>query len=120
MGAAVLVVIGGAVGAPARYLLTEFFKKAAGDGFPWGTLAANLIGTSILGLIVGTAAPDSVDHLFGTGLCGALTTFSTFEKDTVTLMEDGSYAKAGVNAVGSLVIGLLCAELFYAIGRGIT
>ncbi|MBO2442706.1 CrcB family protein [Actinomadura nitritigenes] len=103
--AIVLVLAGGAVGAVCRYILDGYVKAALGKAFPWGTLCVNVLGAGLLGALHGAGTGTYVEALLGTGLCGALTTFSTFELDTVHLMQDGAYGRAAVNAIGSLLLG---------------
>lgn len=114
-----LVFAGGAVGAPVRYLLDRWVtgRRRAGV-FPWGTLAVNLIGSLVLGVVLGAARslPPDVVTLVGTGFCGALTTFSTFGYETMRLLEDGSVLEAGLNALGSLVAGIALATAGFFLG----
>lgn len=114
-----LVFAGGAVGAPVRYLLDRWVtgRRRAGV-FPWGTLAVNLIGSLVLGVVLGAARslPADVVTLVGTGFCGALTTFSTFGYETMRLLEDGSILEAGLNALGSLVAGIGLATAGFFLG----
>jgi fluoride exporter len=106
----VLVLIGGAVGAPLRYLTDLFVQSRHDSVFPWGTLTVNVVGSLILGGIAGAVtsqgAPVWVLTLVGTGFCGALTTFSTFGFETVRLVEAGSVLEAAMNSVISLAVGL--------------
>ena len=104
-----LVVIGGAVGAPLRYLTDLLVQSRHDTVFPWGTLTVNVAGSAILGSVLGAASaghlsPDLV-ALLGTGLCGALTTFSTFGFETVRLLQEGSTVAAGLNVAVSLLAG---------------
>jgi CrcB protein len=106
----VLVLLGGAVGAPLRYL-TDLFVSARHDSvFPWGTFAVNVAGSFVLGAVAAAVSthdvPSWVLTLVGTGLCGALTTYSTFGYETVRLVEEGSWLEAGLNAGASLAVGL--------------
>lgn len=106
-----LVLIGGAVGAPLRYL-TDLFVQARHDSvMPWGTLTVNVAGSFILGVVASAVAhaeaPAWLLTLLGTGLCGALTTFSTFGFETVRLVEDGSWLEAAMNVTLSLMVGFL-------------
>jgi len=107
----VLVLLGGAVGAPVRYLTDVLVQSRHDSILPWGTLAVNVVGSFVLG-VVGAAvavagAPGWVMTLLGTGFCGALTTFSTFGFETVRLVEEGSLLDALVNVLASLVAGLV-------------
>ena len=81
--------------------------------FPVGTLAVNLSGTLMLGLLTGLAAHHGLSAraltVLGTGLLGAYTTFSTFSWETVRLLEDGAVAEAALNVAGSLALGLVAA-----------
>ncbi|GGZ52162.1 fluoride efflux transporter CrcB [Streptomyces bluensis] len=105
-----LVVVGGMVGAPLRYLTDRAVQKRHDTVFPWGTFTVNVSGCLILGLLTGAvlagAASSHVQLLLGTGLCGALTTYSTFSYETLRLAEDGARFFAAANAVASVVAGL--------------
>ncbi|MEU6813074.1 fluoride efflux transporter CrcB [Streptomyces sp. NPDC046831] len=105
-----LVVVGGAVGAPLRYVIDRAVQARHDTTFPWGTFAANITGSLVLGVLTGAAlagaAPESVQLLLGTGLCGALTTYSTFSYETLRLAESGARFLAAVNVVASIVAGL--------------
>src|SRR3954470_1880555 len=72
-----LVILGGAVGAPVRYLTDLAMQRLHGTAFPWGTWTVNVAGSFVLGMVA-SSGPDWVVALAGTGFCGALTTFSTF------------------------------------------
>jgi CrcB protein len=86
-----LVLLGGGLGAPARYLLDRWVQSRHRARFPWGTLLVNLIGCLLLGIVAGGLAhrawPDDVYALLGTGFCGGLTTFSAFSVEAVELMQ---------------------------------
>jgi fluoride exporter len=76
---ALLVALGAAVGAPLRYLT----GRALDARFPWGTLTVNLLGSALLGALVGAAVDGHALALLGTGFCGGLTTYSTFAVQSV-------------------------------------
>ncbi|WP_328500492.1 fluoride efflux transporter CrcB [Streptomyces sp. NBC_00457] len=105
-----LVVVGGMVGVPLRYLTDRAVQKRHDTVFPWGTFTANVVGCFVLGLLAGVAvagaASSHMQLLFGTGLCGALTTYSTFSYETLRLAEDGAKFFAAANIVASVVAGL--------------
>ena len=111
----VLVLLGGAVGAPVRYLADRAVQRRRESVFPWGTLCVNVVGSLVLGVVAAVvyagSAPGWVLTLVGTGFCGALTTFSTFGYETVRLLEDGARGEALVNAVVSLAVGLAACAL---------
>jgi CrcB protein len=114
-----MVFLGGMVGAPLRFLTDKAVQSRHDSVFPWGTFAINVSGAFILGAIAAATAhhhlAPNLSLLLGTGFCGGLTTFSTFSYETVRLMEDGSLAEAGFNAVGSLAVGLAAAALGFAL-----
>jgi CrcB protein len=104
------VLLGGAIGAPLRYL-TDVFVQSRHDGdFPWGTFTVNVVGSLVLGVtaaaVVELGSPPWVLAFVGTGICGALTTFSTFGYETVRLLDEGSVAAAAANSVASIAVGL--------------
>lgn len=105
-----LVIVGGAVGAPLRYLTDRAVQVRHDSLFPWGTFAVNAVGSLLLGLLTGAAVsgvagPGAV-ALLGTGLCGALTTYSTFSYETLRLAERGRGFLAVANVAASLLVGL--------------
>jgi CrcB protein len=112
---ALLVLLGGAVGAPARYLTDQAVQRRHSTAFPWGTWTVNVAGSFVLGLVV-ASGPAWLVTLAGTGFCGALTTFSTFGYETVRLAEKGETSAAVWNAVGSLAAGMCAAALGWWLG----
>ncbi|GAA4479851.1 fluoride efflux transporter CrcB [Rhodococcus olei] len=117
-----LVLLGGAVGAPARFLLDRTVQSRHDSVFPWGTLSVNIIGSLILGALAGaaTAHDSALWTLVGTGFCGALTTFSTFGYETVRLFEDRARLFAVGNVVVTVVAGLAAAALGFAVVHAVT
>jgi fluoride exporter len=107
------VLAGGMLGAPARYLTDRFVQARRDTVFPWGTFVVNMVGSAVLGFLLGASRhlglPPVVFALLGTGFCGGLTTFSTFGYETLRLLEDGAVADAGLNIIGSLAAGVLLA-----------
>ena len=107
---ALLVVLGAALGAPLRYLVDRAVQARHDSVFPWGTFTVNVAGSLLLGVLLGSAGrhhvPGSVQALLGTGLCGALTTYSTFGYETLRLIEDGARGCALLNVVASVGAGL--------------
>lgn len=110
-----LVIAGAMVGAPLRYLTDRAVQSRHDTVFPWGTLAVNVAGCLILGLLTGAvtagAASSQAQLLLGTGLCGALTTYSTFSYETLRLAEDGAHLLAVANVVASVIACLGAAFL---------
>lgn len=108
-----LVVVGAMVGAPLRYLTDRAVQARHDSLFPWGTFVVNVTGSLILGLLTGAvsagAAGPHLQLLIGTGLCGALTTYSTFSYETLRLTEAGAGLYAAANAVASVTAGLAAA-----------
>jgi CrcB protein len=119
----VFLCLGAAVGAPARYLTDRAVQARHDTVFPWGTLAVNVVGSLVLGFLmgIGTRAelPAAVEVGVGAGLCGALTTYSTFGYETVRLAGDGARLFALLNAAVSVVAAVAAATLGYVVGRGL-
>ncbi|MGW1543064.1 fluoride efflux transporter CrcB [Streptomyces sp. NPDC002309] len=105
-----LVVAGAMVGAPLRYLTDRATQSRHDSVFPWGTFVVNVVGCAFLGLLTGAAVAGAADSdlrlLLGTGLCGALTTYSTFSYETLRLAETGARLCAALNVVASVSAGL--------------
>jgi CrcB protein len=106
-----LVVLGAAVGAPLRYVTDLFVQSRHDSVFPWGTLTVNAAGSLVLGVTAGAlaASPGNtwVLPLVGTGLCGALTTFSTFSFETVRLAQEGSLLESTMNVLVTVLVTLV-------------
>ena len=118
MSAGTVIALGalGGVGAVARFLLDGAVAARLGAAFPFGTLAVNLSGAFLLGLLVGSAASSGSDRLLGVGLLGAYTTFSTWALESHRLGEDGEGRLAALNLIVSLVLGVAAAWLGRELG----
>jgi CrcB protein len=107
------VLVAGALGALARYLVDGLAKHHTRGRFPWGTFVVNITGSLLFGLVTGAG----LDHALaatpriwmGTGFCGAYTTFSTFTFQTIQLLEEGAVADALRNALANVMIGVAAA-----------
>lgn len=117
------VCLGAAVGAPLRYLVDRAVHTRVGGVFPWGTLAVNVSGSFVLGLLVALAAshevPEPVWLVVGPGFCGAFTTYSTLSYQTLRLTADGERRLALANVALSLTAGLAAAALGYLAGSAL-
>jgi CrcB protein len=108
-----LVCLGGALGTAARYLFGGWAQRTWGAGFPYGTLMINAVGSFLLVIIMyfslerGLLSADA-RVVLGTGVMGGFTTYSTFNYETFRLMQQGSFAVAGLY-LGATVIGCLLA-----------
>lgn len=106
-----MIGLGGAAGAYGRYRFSGWVHVRTGADFPWGTLAVNLTGSFLLGLLLpllDMQAPLTAVHGFLTvGCIGAFTTFSTFAYEAVMLIEEGQRLRAALYIAASLGLGLL-------------
>ena len=105
----VLVFIGGGFGSIARYVLSKYFNSDI-TGIPYGTFIANVIGSLLIGLILGFAAKnESLNSnqtlLLATGFCGGFTTFSTFAYENHVFLKSGDFMNFFFYAVGSFILG---------------
>jgi CrcB protein len=96
----------GGLGAVLRFLLDGAVSARLGRDFPYGTLAVNLSGTFVLGVLVGLALSGDGYRILGTGLLGAFTTFSTWAFESHRLGEDGELRLGLANIAVSLVLGV--------------
>jgi len=118
-----LVVVGAAVGAPLRYLTDRAVQERHDSVFPWGTFVVNATGSLVLGVLTGAvtagAASSQLQLLLGTGLCGALTTYSTFSYETLRLAERGWRFLAVANVAASVLVGLGAVHLGASVTEGL-
>ena len=122
LGRIVAVGIGGFVGAVGRYGLAGLVQRWVRGDFPWGTLAVNVLGCFLIGLLMALArfgivlCPRTRTFL-GIGLLGSLTTFSTFGYETMELVRTGSWFAAAGNVAGNVILGLAAVLAGLAAGR---
>ncbi|ALC17100.1 camphor resistance protein CrcB [Desulfuromonas soudanensis] len=119
-----LVYIGlfGALGCLGRYFVSGWSYTLFGRGLPYGTLAVNVIGSFLLGLIMegslrSTFLSPEVRMGITVGFMGGFTTFSTFSYETIRLMEDGSFLQAGANVLLNVLVCLVFAGLGIFLAR---
>jgi len=111
-----MVMAGAAVGAPARWMLDRSIQIRHPSLFPWGTFTINVLGSLLLGVVVGAAASAPLVAVLGTGFCGGFTTFSTFSFEAVRMTEESHGRRALLYVAASLVAGLLAATLGWYLG----
>src|SRR5699024_939899 len=101
--------IGGFFGAVARYFVSEISKRVFSGKFPLSTVTVNLLGSFLLGFLIGHQINDGMMLLFGTGFLGAFTTFSTLTLETVQLIEKREKITAILYNICTYVGGILLA-----------
>jgi len=106
----------GGAGAVARYLVDRLVSERSGGRYPAGTLAVNLSGSALLGLLAGVALRGDALLLAGTALLGSYTTFSTWMLDCLRLRAADRRIAAAANLAGSLALGLAAVALGRALG----
>jgi fluoride exporter len=111
-----LVFLGGGLGASARYAVNRLTLDPSGAGFPWGTLAVNIVGSLVVGIVAGMFASLDANSaprlLLITGLIGGFTTFSAFSLETVSLIQRGHPGQA----LGYVALSVLAALAATATG----
>lgn len=115
------VALGGAIGSVLRYLTNLGVMRAVGPGFPWATLAVNVVGSFVMGVLVELLAQRGGQRfapLLMTGLLGGFTTFSAFSLDTVTLWERDQPELALAYVGASILLSLAAIVLAMHLLRG--
>ena len=112
------IFLGGGVGSVLRYLVALVIPAAA---FPWATLAVNATGSLAIGLLGGWSERFGWGELTGlaltVGLCGGFTTFSTFSKESLALVQSGRWCAFAAYAFGSIAIGIVAVAMGYLTAR---
>lgn len=116
---ALLVAVVGGLGAAVRFVVDGWFRGRWAGRLPLATIAINVSGSFVIGLLAGALAagtlPMTVYTIAATGFCGGYTTFSTAMVETVRLAQAGDARRAVVNALGTLVLTVAVASLGFVI-----
>ncbi|MBK9098410.1 MAG: fluoride efflux transporter CrcB [bacterium] len=118
----IIVAVGSGLGGMLRYFISDFVQRSSTSLFPYGTLAVNIIGSFIIGLVLfyfdSLKLISSEMRLFLTvGLCGGLTTFSTFSYETVKLFQDSEFLLAGANILLNVILTMIAVYLAYILSK---
>ena len=121
----IMIGVAGAVGALGRYGLSSAVSRIGGGSFPWGTLAVNLIGCFLIGLVMHISLnTDIIPNEWRTtiivGFLGAFTTFSSFSYETIQLIGKSAYTAAAGNILVNVIAGLAATIAGLAVGRLMT
>jgi CrcB protein len=115
-----LVFIGGGFGSALRFVIGKYMNSTE-TGIPWGTFTSNILGSLIIGIILGLAAKNDAlssnqTLLLATGFCGGFTTFSTFAYENHVFLKSGDFTSFALYTVGSFIVAFLAvfAGLFIA------
>lgn len=106
-----LVFIGGGFGSGFRFLLSKYLNSTE-NGIPYGTFLANIIGSLLIGIILGLAIKNNTlssnqTVLLATGFCGGFTTFSTFAYENHVLLKSGDFTSFALYTIGSFILAFL-------------
>jgi CrcB protein len=117
-----IVALGSGIGGLFRYYISDLIQKNSASLFPIGTLTVNIIGSFIIGFVIfyldSLKLISSEMRLFLTvGLCGGLTTFSTFSYETVKLFQDSEFLLAGANILLNVILTLIAVYLAYILSK---
>jgi fluoride exporter len=120
------VAIGSALGGVARYGCSGVAARLFGETFPWGTIIVNVIGSFVIGFFATLTGPDGrvyassiVRQFVMLGVCGGYTTFSSFSLQTLNLMNDGEWLRAGGNVVVSVVCCMVAVWIGHVLASGL-
>ena len=111
---AVLIFLGGGLGSVLRFLISQYISKKIESGIPWGTFVVNILGSLLLGAIIGffhkmNLSSSQYVVFFTLGFCGGFTTFSTFTMENMLLLKNGDWTLVFIYSLTSVIIGILAA-----------
>ncbi|MGL4340345.1 MAG: fluoride efflux transporter CrcB [Rhodoglobus sp.] len=113
-----VTVLAGAIGAVVRYLVSRAFARPH-DGFGWAVLLVNVVGSACAGMVLRLAVQASISEdlrlILVTGLCGGLTTFSTWSVETIQLAQRGKRGTAVLSVAANFVLGMAAAAVGYLV-----
>jgi CrcB protein len=117
-----IVAIGAGFGGGLRYWLSNYIAKVLPIFFPYGTLAVNILGSIILGILIFGFEEKgnlsiSMKLFIGVGFCGGLTTFSTFSLETLNLLKNTEFFLAGLNIFANVILTLIGIYIGYLLTR---
>lgn len=116
----IALALAGGIGASARMLLDGLIRSRVSGPAPWGTIAINVSGSLVLGLLTGLASAQMLTEewhlIIGTGFLGGYTTFSTASFETIRLIQERKWALSLFNALGTLVMATAAAVLGLWVG----
>ena len=117
------VALGSALGGVLRYVVVDAVTIVADPRFPWGTLAVNVAGSLVIGVVAAAAAPESrvivspmMRHVLLGGLLGGFTTFSSFSVQTLVLAQTGEFGAALLNVLANVVLCLAACAAGWSAG----
>ncbi len=116
-----LVGLGSGLGGMCRYLVSQLLVTTQ-NGFPWGTFTVNIVGSLLIGLLWGLSSrlpslSPALTLLFMVGFCGGFTTFSTFSREGLSLLQMQNYTLFLLYTLGSVVLGILAVMVGYFGGK---
>lgn len=120
------IALGSAIGGVVRYWTYDLVATHFGETFPWGTLAVNVLGSFVIGLVAALTSPDGrlfvgadVRQFLMIGVCGGYTTFSTFSIEALELLRNGELYRASAFIVASVLLCIVAVWLGYAVSAGL-
>ena len=113
----IIVGIGSGIGGICRYIISLFMSQTH-SGFPWGTFIVNVAGCMLIGILWGITSrfhslPPAISLFLIVGFCGGFTTFSTFSREGLNLLQANNYFLFSIYVIGSIVLGILAVTIGY-------